>query len=72
MKRLFVLNCTRLNEGSRKWCSLDCFGGASAYCHGSLRKATDVDILVKGADFVETVLRDVEGVDAVTGLENQK
>ncbi len=50
MIRLFVLDCTRLNEGSSMWCSLDCFGGASAYCHGSLRKVTDVDILVKGVD----------------------
>jgi len=52
------------------WCSLDCFGGASAYYHGSLRKVTDVDIPVKGVDFVETVLRDVEGVDVVAGLKN--
>jgi len=70
MKRLFVLNCTPLNEGSSMWYSLDCFGEASAYRHGSLRKVTDVDILVKGADFVETVLRDVEGVGVVAGLKN--
>jgi len=70
MKKLFVLNYTSLNEGSSMWCSLDCFGGASAYCYGSLRKVTDVDILVKGVDLenVRAVLRDVEGVDMVTGI----
>jgi len=72
MKKFFVLNCTPLNEDSRTWCSLDCFGGASAYCYGSLRKVIDIDIPVKCVDFVEIVLRDVEGVDVVTGLENQK
>jgi hypothetical protein len=50
MNRLSVLNSTRLNEGASMRCSLDCFGGASAYCYGSLRKVTDIDILIKGVD----------------------
>jgi len=64
-----VLNCAPLNEGSTTWCSLDCFGEASAYCYESLRKVTDIDIPVKRVDLnVKAVLRDDESVDMVTGI----
>lgn len=50
--------------------SLDCFGEASAYCYGSTRKVTDIDIAVKRVDLenIEAVLREVGGVDMVTGI----
>ena len=37
------------------------FAGAAAYCYGSKRKVTDIDILVKGVDLerAKAVLRDV-------------
>ena len=47
------------------------FAGAAAYCYGSKRKVTDVDILVEGEDLekVKAVLADVEGVDVVADLK---
>jgi len=46
------------------------FAGAAAYCYGSERKVTDIDILVKGLDLgrAEAALRDIEGVDVVADL----
>ena len=47
------------------------FAGAAAYCYGSERKVTDVDILVEGGDLekVKAVLADVEDVDVVADLK---
>jgi len=38
------------------------FAGAAAYCYGSIRHVTDIDILVRGADLkkVKAVLKDVD------------
>jgi len=58
----------RLERAGIRWAV---FAGAAAYCYGSRRKVTDIDILVKGEDLEATkaVLRDVEGVDAVADLK---
>ena len=47
------------------------FAGAAAYCYGSERKVTDVDILVEGEDLekAKAVLADVEDVDVVADLK---
>ena len=47
------------------------FAGAAAFCYGSERNVTDIDILVKNADLekTKTVLRDVEGVEVVGDLK---
>jgi len=47
------------------------FAGAAAYCYGSERKVTDVDVLVEGEELekVRAVLADVEDVDVVADLK---
>jgi len=47
------------------------FAGAAAYCYGSERKVTDVDVLVEGEELekVKAVLADVEDVDVVADLK---
>lgn len=47
------------------------FAGAAAYCYGSKRKITDIDVPVSGVDLekAKAVLRDVEGVDVVAYLK---
>ena len=47
------------------------FAGVAAYCYGSKRKITDIDVLVKGRDLdkAKTVLECIEGVDVVADLE---
>ena len=47
------------------------FAGAAAYCYGSKRKITDIDVLVKGVDLerAKTVLERIEGIDVVADLE---
>lgn len=47
------------------------FAGAASSCYGSKRKVTDIDVLVREADFAEamSVVADVEGVDVVGDLE---
>jgi hypothetical protein len=45
------------------------FAGAAAYCYGSERKVTDVDILVEDLEKAEAVLADVEDVDVVADLK---
>lgn len=45
------------------------FGGAAAYCYGSKRQVTDVDVLVFDKDFekAEKVLGTIEGVELCSG-----
>jgi len=47
------------------------FAGAAAYCYGSRRRVTDIDVLVKGSDLEVALaaIKDVEGVDVVGDLE---
>jgi len=47
------------------------FAGAAAYCYGSRRQITDIDILVKSVDLrkAEGVLKDIEGFEVVADLE---
>lgn len=47
------------------------FAGAAAYCYGSKRKVTDIDVLVKGVNLekAKAVLRDIEDVDVVADLK---
>jgi len=49
------------------------FAGVAAYCYGSRRKITDIDILVKGEDLgrAKATIKDIiaEGVDVIADLE---
>jgi len=47
------------------------FAGAAAYCYGSTRTITDIDILVKSVDLekAKAALKDVKGVDVVADLK---
>lgn len=58
----------RLEGTGARWAV---FAGVAAYCYGSKRKVTDIDILVRGMDLEKdkAVLRDVEGVDVVADLK---
>lgn len=58
----------RLDETGIRWAV---FAGAAAYCYGSKRKVTDIDILVKGVDWEKTksVLKEIESVDVVADLK---
>jgi len=58
----------RLEEASVQWAV---FAGAAAYCYGSKREVTDIDILVKGEDLEKArkALKDVDGVDVVADLK---
>jgi hypothetical protein len=46
------------------------FAGVAAYCYGSRRKVTDIDVLVKNRDLAnaQAFLRDVDGVDVAGDL----
>lgn len=58
----------KLERGGVRWAV---FAGAAAYCYGSERKVTDIDILVEGVNLekAKAVLRDLEGVDVVADLK---
>lgn len=47
------------------------FAGTAAYCYGSKRGITDIDILVKNTDFdiAKNSLRNIEGIDIVADLK---
>jgi len=47
------------------------FAGAAAHCYGSMRKVTDIDILVRFEDLekAKNALRNVEGFDIVADLK---
>ena len=58
----------RLAEADVDWAV---FAGAAAYCYGSKREITDIDILVGSADFrkAESVLKGIDGFEVVGDLE---
>lgn len=58
----------RLEGAGVRWAV---FAGAAAYCYGSKRKVTDIDVLVKGVDLenAKAVLSNVEGVDVVADFK---
>lgn len=60
----------RLNQADIRWAI---FAGAAAFCYGSKRQVTDVDVLVRCEDLqkAKAALRDVdiEGFDVVCGFE---
>lgn len=58
----------RLDKAGVRWAV---FAGAAAYCYGSKRKVTDIDILVANVDFkrAEAVLRDIGDIDVVADLK---
>ncbi|MEM1574861.1 MAG: nucleotidyltransferase [Nitrososphaerota archaeon] len=46
------------------------FAGTAAYCYGSKRKITDIDILVRNIDLekAKNVLKNIKGIDIVANL----
>jgi len=58
----------RLDEAGVHW---TVFAGAAAYCYGSERRVTDVDILVRAVDLekAKDALKDIEGFDVVADLK---
>ena len=58
----------KLDETGIRWAV---FAGAAAYCYGSKRKVTDIDILVKGVDWekAKSVLKKIESVDVLADLK---
>jgi len=47
------------------------FAGAAAYCYGSRRKVTDIDILVRSVDLkkAKAVLEGIQGMDVAADLK---
>ena len=47
------------------------FAGVAAYCYGSKRKITDIDILVRDIDFekAKNALKNIKGIDIIADLK---